>query len=118
NQPEFVNCVSSIETTLSAHSLLEALQKIEHQLGRQRDPENQNAPRLIDLDVLLFGNEVVNDDTLVVPHPRLEQRLFTLEPLCEIAPKLSWNEFGNVTEILKQGYATGRFVDQIIQRLT
>ena len=118
DQDDFVNCVSSVETDLSAQGLLEVLQSIENSLGRQRDAGNQNAPRLIDLDLLLFGDINIDDENLVVPHPRLTQRLFALEPLRELAPRLNWNGSGDVSAILKQSHIDGVFADQSIYRLT
>ena len=118
DQQHFINCVSSVDTFLSAHSLLDVLQQIENTLGRQRCSNNQNAPRLIDLDILLFGKEQLNDEKLVVPHPRLAQRLFTLEPLHEIAPALRWDNKASVSDILRQGHAEGLFDQQTIYRLT
>lgn len=117
-QPDFVNCVSAIETNLPPQALLALLQNIENLLGRNRDPDNQNSPRIIDLDLLLFGTQNINEDSLVVPHPRLETRLFTLLPLSELDPKLSWSDSGNVSDILKNGYASGQFDSQQIVRLT
>lgn len=117
-QPDFVNCVSSIETSLSAHSLLYALQQIENRLGRKRDFANQDGPRTIDLDLLLFGSQNINDEQLVVPHPRLETRLFTLMPLCQLAPSLSWSASGSVSDILKRGHTAGLFNNQDIYQLT
>lgn len=86
DQPYFVNAVAAFNTSLSAHDLLDKLQSIENDLGRQRDPNNQNAARAIDLDILLYGDQRINDARLIVPHPRMTQRLFVLAPLAEIEP--------------------------------
>jgi len=94
------------------------MQSIEKKCGRRRDKKNQNAPRLIDLDILIFGEQAVNEDRLIIPHPRIEQRLFTLEPLSEIAPNLSWKKNRTVTDILNEGYSDGRFDGQTIFKLT
>ena len=118
DQSDFVNSVSAYETDLSANDFLDLLQHTENKLGRQRDPANQSAPRLIDLDILIFGEQVINEDRLIIPHPRIEQRLFTLEPLSEIAPNLSWKNNSTVTDILTEGYSDGRFDGQTIFRLT
>lgn len=80
----FVNCVIETSTTLSAHSLLKTLQQIEDSMGRVR--ETKWGPRIIDLDILLYGHDIVEDDQLVIPHPELHKRRFVLVPLCEIAP--------------------------------
>lgn len=117
-QSDFVNCVTSIDTSLSAHSLLDIMQSIETSLGRVRDSSNRNAPRLIDIDLLLYGDSSINDDRLIVPHPRLEQRLFTLAPLSEIAPTLILGHSSTVTNVLNKGHDDGVFTGQVIHRLT
>lgn len=84
--PDFVNAVAALDTTLSAHALLRALQEIERSHGRERP--YRNAPRTLDLDLLLFGDACFADSALTVPHPRMTQRAFVLQPLAEIAPEL------------------------------
>ncbi len=84
--PDYVNAVASVSTQLSAQQLLDELRKIEAQAGRVRS--TRNAPRTLDLDVLLYGDEVINTDVLQVPHPRMHERAFVLLPLLEIAPDL------------------------------
>ena len=85
-QPEYINGVCSIETTLDAYQLLEALQTIELDQGRERSVKN--AARTLDLDILLFDDIVNNDPLLTIPHPRMFERNFVIFPLLEIAPKL------------------------------
>ena len=89
HQPDFINAVVALKTTLSAQKLLQALQKIENTQGRIRSSE-KNAARTLDLDLLLYGENVFDQSTpgLIVPHPRLEVRAFVLVPLLEIAPHL------------------------------
>ena len=82
--PDFINAVAAVETALGAHELLRALQALELQAGRERP--YRNAPRTLDLDVLLYGDAVIDTPDLVVPHPRLGERAFVLVPLAEIAP--------------------------------
>lgn len=82
--PDYVNAVAEIATTLAPHDLLAALQAIEQQAGRER--AYRNAPRTLDLDVLLYGDLCQDDPALVLPHPRLHERAFVLLPLAEIAP--------------------------------
>lgn len=84
--PDFINAVVALETQLNAHQLLLNLQQIEQVFGRERP--YQNAPRTLDLDVLLYGAASIHSATLVVPHPRMMQRAFVLCPLAEIAPTL------------------------------
>ncbi len=83
--PDFVNAVVGVHTRLDAHELLLALQGIETLAGRERP--YLNAPRTLDLDVLLFGEGHIHSPQLVVPHPRMWQRAFVLLPLAEIAPE-------------------------------
>ena len=117
DQPDFVNCVGMINTSLSALALLHALQDIEVQLGRKRDPDNQNAPRVIDLDILLYGNENIDLDSLVVPHPRMTERLFVLEPLCELDSNVLVNNTMSVAQVLKNGIENDLFIVQRLYRL-
>jgi 2-amino-4-hydroxy-6-hydroxymethyldihydropteridine diphosphokinase len=85
-QPWFLNCVVEAETSLPPHELLEGLQAIERQLGsRKLVPRG---PRIIDLDVLFYGTEVIHGEGLKIPHPRLADRRFVLVPLAELAPEL------------------------------
>lgn len=84
DQPDFINAVALVETTLEPHALLEALLAIEHQHGRVRDL--CNGPRVLDLDVLLYDELVCHEHGLTLPHPRMHERAFVLEPLLEIAP--------------------------------
>jgi 2-amino-4-hydroxy-6-hydroxymethyldihydropteridine diphosphokinase len=85
-QALFLNAVAVGDTTMSARALLDALQAIEHQRGRERP--YPNAPRTLDLDVILFGNAIVEEPGLKVPHPRFRERRFVLQPLAEVAPDL------------------------------
>ena len=84
---DYVNSVVRLETTLDAVTLLSHLQRIEQVFGRERP--FHNAPRTLDLDLLLFGQQRIDDATLTVPHPRLTQRAFTLIPLLQLDPLLS-----------------------------
>ena len=84
--PDFINAVAAIETGLDAHELLRALQALELQAGRERP--YRNAPRTLDLDLLLYGDAVIDQPDLSVPHPRLRERAFVLLPLAEISPAL------------------------------
>ncbi len=86
DSPPYLNAVARVDTTLPARALLKRLLEIEKELGRVR--RVQWEPRLIDLDVLLYGNELFSSDELIVPHPLLHTRLFVLIPLAQIAPKV------------------------------
>ncbi len=83
--PDYINAVAEIRTHLPAPELLQQLQKLEHTAGRQRP--YANAPRTLDLDILLYGKACIQSPQLTVPHPRMEQRAFVLHPLHEIAPQ-------------------------------
>jgi 2-amino-4-hydroxy-6-hydroxymethyldihydropteridine diphosphokinase len=86
-QPLFLNAAAVGETTLSARALLDALLAIERERGRERP--YANAPRTLDLDLVLLGDVVIQEPDLVVPHPRFRERRFVLEPLAQIAPDLA-----------------------------
>jgi len=86
DQPEFVNAVVALETKLLPRPLLHGLKWLESELGRKEGGERWG-PRRIDFDILLYGDQEVDDDDLVVPHPRLHERAFALVPLAEIAPQ-------------------------------
>jgi 2-amino-4-hydroxy-6-hydroxymethyldihydropteridine diphosphokinase len=81
---DYLNAVACLDTGLTAHELLQALHAIEHAHGRERP--YRNAPRTLDLDLLLYGEQVIDTPTLCVPHPRMLERAFVLAPLLEIAP--------------------------------
>ena len=82
--PDYVNAVAEISSTLAPHDLLVQLQRIEREAGRERP--YPHAPRTLDLDLLLYGEERIDTPALTVPHPRMHQRAFVLVPLAEIAP--------------------------------
>jgi 2-amino-4-hydroxy-6-hydroxymethyldihydropteridine diphosphokinase len=84
---DYINAVACIDTALPAPALLAALHAIEHAHGRERP--YRNAPRTLDLDLLLYGDERIDTPTLTVPHPRMHERAFVLAPLLEIAPDLA-----------------------------
>jgi len=84
DQPWFVNAVASLNTGLAARDLLTALQAVERQFGRERG--ERNTARVLDLDLLDYQGQMIETDSLVLPHPRLHQRRFVLLPLAEIAP--------------------------------
>jgi 2-amino-4-hydroxy-6-hydroxymethyldihydropteridine diphosphokinase len=84
--PDFINAVAAVATRLTAQALLQSLQQLERSAGRERP--FPNAPRTLDLDLLLFGAARIDSSALTVPHPRMAQRAFVLVPLAEIAPGL------------------------------
>ncbi len=84
--PDYINAVVQLNTLITSYSLLEQLQILEQSAGRERP--YINAPRTLDLDLLLYGSAQINSPTLTVPHPRMYERAFVLQPLHEIAPQL------------------------------
>jgi 2-amino-4-hydroxy-6-hydroxymethyldihydropteridine diphosphokinase len=99
DQPRFLNAAAAVDTELSPRALLELLLSIERELGRTRDGP-RFGPRTIDLDLLLYGEEVVDQPGLTVPHPRLHERRFALEPLAELDPDLAVPGRGPVQALL------------------
>ena len=109
NQPDYINAVVSINTALTPLKLLDALLKIELQHGRIR--KYRNAPRTLDLDILLYGNLQLNDSKLIIPHPRMAQRAFVLFPLIEIAPRCIIPGHGKIDKL------AAACSDQVIEQL-
>jgi 2-amino-4-hydroxy-6-hydroxymethyldihydropteridine diphosphokinase len=100
DQPRFLNAAAELSTTLEARELLERLLGIEHRLGRVRAEGPRFGPRTIDLDLLLHGAEVIDEPGLQIPHPRLHERRFALEPLAELDPALEIPGRGPVQTLL------------------
>lgn len=98
-QPDYVNAVAWLTTALGPHALLDELQRIENEAGRVRTGERWG-PRTLDLDLLLYGNRVIRDARLSVPHPGLAERAFVLVPLAEIAPDLDVPGQGRIDSLL------------------
>ncbi len=107
-QDDFINAVVQIETSLDAIPLLRALQSIESAMGRQRDGRRWG-PRLIDIDLLLFGDQQYQSEQLELPHPRMHERAFVLVPLCEIDATVKIPGRGVAGELLQQLEYSGIF---------
>ncbi len=107
DQPTFVNAAAVLDTTLPAPALLEALLEIERRFGRVRDPAVHWGPRALDLDVLLYGEDVIDLPQLQVPHPYLHARAFALLPLAEIAPEALIPGHGRVRDAVVRVEACG-----------
>jgi len=99
NQPHYVNAVAEIDTSLSPDDLLAELMQIEALLGRVRSGERWSA-RIIDLDILLYGDKTINSARLTIPHPGLYERAFVLYPLHEIAPHIEIPGYGSLSQLL------------------
>lgn len=100
DQPDFINAVAKVQTGLSPYELLDALHVIENRHGRRRSV--RNAPRTLDLDLLLYGILSVDENALTLPHPRMHERAFVLLPLAEIAPGALVPGYASVSELLAQ----------------
>ena len=98
DQPPFLNGAAALETELSARELLTALLEVERGLGRER--RERWGPRRIDLDLLLYADETIDEPGLTVPHPRLHERRFALEPLLDLEPELVIPGHGRVSDLL------------------
>ena len=98
-QPRFLNGVVALETSLGARELLDRLLAVEQRFGRVRVP-GEHGPRTLDLDLLLYGDETIDEPGLAVPHPRMHERRFVLEPLAELAPGLVVSGRGTVESLL------------------
>jgi len=101
DQPRFLNAATRLVTELAPHPLLQRLLAVEQQLGRVRTGERYG-PRTIDLDLLLYGDEIVDEPGLRVPHPRLAERRFVLEPLAELDPGLLVPGLGPIQALLSE----------------
>ncbi len=115
NQPDFLNLVAETATTLESHALLRRCLEVEDELGRVR--EERWGPRLIDLDVLLYGDVVSDDEELVLPHPLMLERAFVLVPLLELAPDLKMPDGRRIADSLGQLAGEERAGVSKLQRL-
>lgn len=113
NQDWFVNGVIRLETDLSPDALLDLLQGIEQQAGRDRDGV-RFGPRTLDMDILLYSDHVIETDRLTVPHPRMHKRRFVLEPLCDINPSMKHPTLGAT---IRQLLETRDIMDQAVERM-
>jgi 2-amino-4-hydroxy-6-hydroxymethyldihydropteridine diphosphokinase len=100
DQPLFLNAVAEVETELGPRALLDELLNVERRLGRERRDGPRYGPRTIDLDLILYGDEVLDEPGLTVPHPHLHERRFVLEPLVELDAELVVPGRGRVSDLL------------------
>jgi 2-amino-4-hydroxy-6-hydroxymethyldihydropteridine diphosphokinase len=107
DQPRFLNGAVELETDLSARSLLGALLELERAFGRDRSAGPPQGPRTLDLDLLLYGDATIDEPLLKVPHPRLHERRFVLEPLAELDPDLEIPGQGSVQALLARLDSSG-----------
>ena len=110
-QPWFLNCAVQLNTEKTSKELLDGILDIEQQLGRRRG--RQKGPRIIDLDILLFGNSIVKAPGLAIPHPAMHERRFVLEPLAEIAPEAHHPTLKRTVQELLDALPPGQAVRKI-----
>ena len=111
DQPWFVNCVVALETGQSPQALLKTLLTIEQAMGRVRLTDK--GPRIIDLDIVLYGDRVIEEPGLKIPHPRTHERRFVLEPLLEIAPETRHPILGKTVREMLAGLGPGQSVRRL-----
>jgi 2-amino-4-hydroxy-6-hydroxymethyldihydropteridine diphosphokinase len=110
-QPWFLNCALTLETNKTPEDLMKSILRIEQEMGRRR--LQKKGPRSIDIDILLFGEIVVNDAELTIPHPAMQERRFVLEPLAEIAPEVRHPVFKRSIRELRDALPPGQTVRRI-----
>ena len=114
DQPWFINAVVEFDTELGPQELMAAIIRIEEDMGRRRI--TRKGPRTIDIDLLLFGQKVIDEPGLTVPHPAMHQRRFVLEPLAELAPKAEHPVIGRKIEELRDVLPLGQAVRRIPEK--
>ncbi len=114
-QPWFVNCAAKLDTEKMPRQLLNGVLNLEQEMGRQR--KQKNGPRIIDIDILLFGTSVIETAGLTVPHPRMHERRFVLEPLAEIAPDVRHPVFKRTVRELRDALPPGQTVRRVLESL-
>jgi len=112
-QPWFLNCAAKLDTEKMPRQLIAGILAIEQSMGRQR--RQKNGPRTIDIDILLFGTSVIDIPSLTVPHPKLHERRFVLEPLVEIAPEIRHPVFKRTMRQLRDALPQGQTVRRIVE---
>jgi 2-amino-4-hydroxy-6-hydroxymethyldihydropteridine diphosphokinase len=112
-QPWFLNCTVALETERMPKQLLSAVLKIEQEMGRKRQRNAIKGPRLIDIDILLFGESIIDTPQLTIPHPAMHERRFVLEPLAEIAPDERHPVFKRTIRELRDALPPGQSVRKL-----
>lgn len=111
-QPWFLNCAVKLDTEKMPRQLLAGVLNLEQEMGRQR--KQKNGPRIIDIDILLFGTSIIDTHGLTIPHPRLHERRFVLEPLVEIAPDIRHPVFKRTARELRDALPPGQTVRRVL----
>jgi 2-amino-4-hydroxy-6-hydroxymethyldihydropteridine diphosphokinase len=112
SQPWFLNCAVKLDTEKMPRQLIAAILSLEQEMGRQR--KQQKAPRTIDIDILLFGSSIIEIPSLTIPHPRMHERRFVLEPLAEIAPDARHPVFKRTIRELRDALPAGQTVKKFV----
>ncbi len=112
-QPWFLNCAAKLDTEKMPRQLITGILNVEQEMGRQR--KQKNGPRIIDIDLLLFGTSVIEMAGLTVPHPRMHERRFVLEPLAEIAPDVRHPVFKRTVRELRDALPPGQTVRRVLE---
>ena len=110
-QPWFLNCAVALETKKTAQQLMTTILGIEEEMGRKRVREK--GPRTIDIDILLFGDKIIDSPELTIPHPAMQRRRFVLEPLVEIAPEAVHPVFNKTIRELRDALPEGQSVRRV-----
>jgi 2-amino-4-hydroxy-6-hydroxymethyldihydropteridine diphosphokinase len=113
-QPWFLNCAVKLDTEKMPRQLISAILGLEQSMGRQR--KQKKGPRIIDIDILLFGSSVIEVPSLTVPHPKLHERRFVLEPLAEIAPDARHPVFKRSMRELRDALPPGQTVKKLAEK--
>jgi 2-amino-4-hydroxy-6-hydroxymethyldihydropteridine diphosphokinase len=112
SQPWFLNCAAKLSTEKMPRQLISGILNLEQGMGRQR--KQKDGPRIIDIDILLFGTSVIDTRSLTVPHPRLHERRFVLEPLAEVAPEVRHPIFKRTVRELRDALPPGQAVRRFV----
>ncbi|HTZ96087.1 MAG TPA: 2-amino-4-hydroxy-6-hydroxymethyldihydropteridine diphosphokinase [Terriglobales bacterium] len=112
-QPWFLNCAVKLDTEKMPKQLLAGILDLEQQMGRKRRREQKKGPRTIDIDILLFGNSIIDTKGLTVPHPSMHERRFVLEPLAEIAADIRHPAFKKTIRELRDALPAGQAVRKV-----
>jgi len=112
SQPWFLNCAVKLDTEKMPRQLITAILSLEQEMGRQR--KQQKAPRTIDIDILLFGSSIIEIPSLTIPHPRMHERRFVLEPLAEIAHDARHPVFKRTIRELREALPPGQTVKKFV----
>jgi len=112
-QPWFLNCAVKLDTEKMPKQLMAAILDLEQQMGRRRRREQKKGPRTIDIDILLFGNSIIETKGLTIPHPTMHERRFVLEPLAEIAAEVRHPVFKRTIRELRDALPAGQAVRKV-----